>query len=146
MTPNRFRRPLVASFLALAFATVLLATGQFWDFLGYTQVDGSQDHGRIRIARRDGFFRTIQLRVSGEPIFFDRVVVHFENGGSQELVVNNRIAPGARDCVIELPGELRALESVELWYYKEHWGHNPKVSLYGIRQPDPGGESIAQAK
>src|SRR3974377_118921 len=120
MLQKRLLRPRLATLLALALATSLFAHGQFWDFLGYTQVDGSQDHGRIQIGRRDRFFRTVQLRVTGDPIFFDRVVVHFGNGSSQELKVSDRIAPGGSDYVIELPGELRALESVELCDYKEN--------------------------
>ncbi len=134
MVRKHFRHT-VAGHLALAFATSLFARWQFWDFLRYTQVDSSQDHGRIQITRRDVHFRTIQLRVSGEPIFFDRLVVHFDDGTSQELMVSDRISPGGRDYVIELLGE-RSLESVELWYYKEPRGHNPRVSLYGVASPD----------
>jgi len=88
---SRFSRR-IAGVLSLVFATSLFARGQFWDFLGYTQVDGSRDHGRIQIARRDRLFRTIQLRVNGEAVFFDRVVVHFGNATSQELV-SDRISP-----------------------------------------------------
>ena len=142
MLPKHFRHT-IAGLLALAFATPLLALGQFWDFLGYTQVDSSQDHGRIQITRRDGHFRTIQLRVSGEAIFFDRLVVHFDDGTSQELMVSDRISPGGRNYVIELLGE-RSLESIELWYYKEPRGHNPRVSLYGVRSPEGDDPNIAQ--
>ena len=117
MLRNRFRHT-IAGLLAFAFATSLLARGQFWDFMGYTQVDSSQDHGRIQITRRDVHFRTIQLRVSGEAIFFDRLVVHFDDGTSQKLIVSDRISPGGRNYVIDLLGE-RSLETVELWYYKE---------------------------
>lgn len=130
MFQNRFSRP-IAWLLALAFATSLLARGQTWAFLGYTHVDGSQDHSKVQITRRDRLFRAIQLRVS-DVIFFDRLVVHFGNGTSQELVVSDRISPEGRNYVIDLPGERSPLESVELWYYKEPWGHNPRVSLYGI--------------
>ena len=138
-----FSSPLVAALLVLALATSLFGRGQFWDFLGYTQVDAGHDHGRIQIVRRDRLFRTIQLRVSGEAMFFDRVVMHFGNGTSQELIVSERISPGGKDYVIDLPGERRTLESVELWYYKEPWGHNPRVNLYGIRLPQTDAEPIA---
>ena len=133
----------IAGLLAFAFATSLSASGQFWDFLGYTQVDSSQDHGRIQITRRDVHFRTIQLRVSGEAIFFDRLVIHFDDGTSQKLIVSDRISPGGRNYVIDLLGE-RSLETVELWYYKEAWGHKPRVSLYGVRSPGDDGSNIAQ--
>ena len=140
---RHFSAPLVTALLVLAFATSLFARWQFWDFLGYTQVDAGHDHGRIQIVRRDRLFRTIQLRVIGEAMFLDRVVMHFGNGSSQELTVSERISPGGKDYVIELPGERRALESVELWYYKESWGHNPRVNLYGIRLPETDVEPIA---
>jgi hypothetical protein len=134
----------IAALLALALATSLHARGQFWDFLGSAQVDGSRDHGRIQIVRRDRAFRTIQLRVSGEAIFFDRLVVHFGDGTSQESVIGGRVLGGSNH-VIELPGE-RTLESVELWYFKEPWGHTPKVTVYGVPLPDADGEAIAQAR
>jgi hypothetical protein len=130
----------LAGLLALAFAFSLSARGLFWDFLGYTQVDRSQDHGRIEITRRDVHFRTIQLRVSGEAIFFDRLVVHFDDGTSHELLVSDRISPGGRNYIIDLRGE-RALETVEFWYYKEAWEHNPRVSLYGVRAPESDGQN-----
>ena len=138
-----FSSPLVAALLVLALATSLFGRGQFWDFLGYTQVDAGHDHGRIQIVRRDRLFRTIQLRVSGEAMFLDRVVMHFGNGTSQELIVSERISPGGKEYVIDLPGERRTLESVELWYYKEPWGHNPRVNLYGIRLPQTEAETLA---
>lgn len=135
------RRPhfryLFAGFLALTFAACLSAQGQFWDFLGHTQVDLNQSHAIIPITRHNLRFRTIQLRVSGETVFFDRLVIHFSDGASQELLVAGRISPGARNYVIELLGE-RSLENVELWYYKESRAHNPTVTLYGIPSPDTG--------
>ena len=142
MLRARFRHT-IAGLLAFAFATSLSATGQFWDFLGYTQVDSSQNHSRIQITRRDVHFRTIQLRVSGEAIFFDRLVIHFDDGTSQKLIVSDRISPGGRNYVIDLLGE-RSLETVELWYYKEAWGHNPRVSLYGVHSSGDDGPNIAQ--
>jgi hypothetical protein len=140
---NRFSCP-IAGLLALAFATSLFSRGQVWDFLGYTLVDGSQDHGLIQIRRRDRLFRDVQLRVSGEAIFVDRLVFHFDNGTSQLFVVGERISSQGKNYVIDFPGERRVLESVELWYYKEPWGHNPSVSLYGIHLPVPDGEDTAR--
>jgi hypothetical protein len=142
MLRTHFHRT-IAGLLALAFATSLFARGQSWDFLGYTQVDNSQDHSRIQITRRDVHSRTIQLRVSGEAIFFERLVVHFDDGTSQELIVSERISPGTRNYVIDPLGE-RSLQNVELWYYKEPWGHHPRVSLYGVRSPEGAGQNIAQ--
>jgi hypothetical protein len=131
MRRSHFFPYVVACLLALPFATTLLARGQAWAFLGYTQVDRRQDHSNVQVTRRDCFFRTIRLRVS-EAIFFDRLVIHFGNGTSQELIISERILPEGGNYVIDLPGEPRLLESVDLWYYKESWGRDPRVSLYGI--------------
>jgi hypothetical protein len=133
----------IAALLTLTLATSLHARGQFWDFLGSSQVDGSRDNGRIQIVRRDRVFRTIQLRVTGEAIFFDRLVVHFGDGTSQERLISGRLLEGS-NYIIELPGG-RALESVELWYFKEAWEHTPKVTLYGVALPDADRETVAQA-
>ena len=124
----------LAGLFALASSTTVLARGQFWDFLGDAQVDTSQDHGRIQITRRDGHFRSIQLRVSGEGIFFDRLVVHFADGTSQELAVSCRISREGGNYLINLQGE-RSLESIDLWYFKQPQSHTPRVTLYGAPSP-----------
>ena len=139
----KLSRPTLAGLLVLAFATSGFARGQFWDFLGYTQVDGAQDHGRILVTRRSGLFHTIQLRVSGDAIFFDRLIVHFSNGTSKEFVVSGRISPEGKYYVMDLSGEDRILESVELRYYKQAWGHIPRVSLYGVHSEEGDHSNIA---
>ena len=141
--PPKLSRPTLAGLLVLAFATSGFARGQFWDFLGYTQVDGAQDHGRILVTRRSGLFHTIQLRVSGDAIFFDRLIVHFSNGTFKEFVVSGRISPEGKYYVMDLSGEDRVLESVELRYYKEAWGHIPRVSLYGVHSEEGDHSNIA---
>ena len=134
----------MATFLALTLSGSLLAQGQFWDFLGHTEVNLSQNHAIIPIARHDLHFRTIQLRVTGEAVFLDRLVIHFSDGTSRELLVAGRILPGAKSYVIELLGE-RSLENVELWYYKEPRDHNATVTVYGIPSPDAAVETASRA-
>jgi hypothetical protein len=34
---------------------------------------------------------------------------------------------------IELPGERRVIDNVELWYSKAHWEHKPQVTLFGLK-------------
>jgi hypothetical protein len=71
--------------------------------------------------------------VSGGAINFERVIVHFGNGSQEELVVRQRIPAGGRTRPIDLPGERRVIQSVELWYSKDSWHRRPRVDLYGIR-------------
>lgn len=121
---------LLVCLLGLAGAISLPARGQVWDFLGDKQIDGSQDHDRIQVTRRNGTFHVLQLRVS-DAIFLDRVVVHFGDSTSEELALRGRIWPGGENHIIGLSGERRKVDSVELWYYKESWEHVPRVILYG---------------
>ncbi len=120
--------------LALVFSASANAQyGERWDYLGSAHVDGDQDHDNIHVGRHDGRFRAIQLRVSGGEIFFERVLVHYGNGETEELVIRDRIPSGGMTRAIDLPGDRRVIESVELWYGKGRWEHRPKVSLFGLR-------------
>jgi hypothetical protein len=35
--------------------------------------------------------------------------------------------------VIDLPGDRRVIQSVDLWYSKDKWTRRPKVALYGLQ-------------
>jgi len=131
MRRRRLSSCVVACLLTLSFAAPMLARGQAWAFLGYGQVDLRQDHSSVQVTRRDCFLRTIQLRVS-DAVFFDRLVAHYANGTSQVFSIGERIFPGGRNYIIQLDGEGRLLESVDLWYYQEPGARNSSVSLYGI--------------
>ncbi len=92
-----------------------------------------QDHDSIHVGKHDGRFRAIQLRVEGGEVFFENVVVHFHDGSHEELIVRDRIPSGGSTRAIDLPGNRRVIESVELWYGKARWEHRPKVALFGLR-------------
>jgi hypothetical protein len=118
--------------LVLAFCTSVYA-GEHWTYLGDSHVDGSVDHDSIKIGRSDGDFRAIQLRVSDGAIDFEHVVVRYGNGTHEEIPIRTHIPDGGHTRVIDLPGERRVIESVDLWYSKGNWSRRPKVSLYGAR-------------
>jgi hypothetical protein len=130
------KRKTAGLFVALLIVLGLAVTSpgrERWVFLGEAHVDGGVDHDNIKVGIRDGLFRAIQLRVSGGAIEFQRVVVHFGNGSQEDIAVRSRIPSGGETRVIDLPGERRVLESLELWYSKEPWEHRPRVKLYGLR-------------
>lgn len=104
-----------------------------WQYLGQSRVDGRRDHDVIRVNAR-GAFRAIQLRVQGGQIEFQRVVVRFENGANSEVEVRDRIRAGGQTRVIDLPGDNRRIDQIEIWYGKENWGRRrPTLSVYGRR-------------
>jgi len=132
MTKNRSLWT-ISFVLALTLCTSLYAQRGRWTYLGNSHVDGATDHDSIKVGRSDGAFRAIQLRISGGAINFERVIVRYGNGTQQEIPVRARIPDGGQTRVIDLPGERRLIQSVDLWYGKDSWKRRPKVSLYGLR-------------
>jgi hypothetical protein len=131
-----FRKNAILCAVALFFGMALTLPArprERWDYLGNAHVDGRVDHDLIRVGRSEGRFRAIQLRVNGGSIEFDRIIVHFRNGTSEQLLIRSRVPSGGVTRPIDLPGERRVIEGVELWYGKDNWRRRPEVRLYGIR-------------
>lgn len=124
----------VMGLLVLLFGLGVAADAQMgrWQSLGMAYVDGGRDHDVIRVNAR-GAFTALQLGIKGGEIDFQRVVVHFENGGQQELEVRDHIRAGGKTRVIDLNGNRRRIESVEFWYGKPNWRSRPRVQLWGRR-------------
>ena len=124
---------ILSALFVLTLSISVAAHADEWKYLGNAHVNGRVDHDDIHVGKSDGMFRAIQLRVSGGPIEFQRVVVHYGNGSQEEVAVRESIPSGGKTRAIDLPGERRIIQSVEIWYAKERIHSSPKVSLYGIR-------------
>lgn len=134
--PEMFKRLIVcpiAIFLALGSGVPLFGRGLVWRFLGDARIQGGQDHDRIQVDGQQGPFRAVQVRVSGDDFFCQRIVVNYGDGASEELAIGGRISTEGRDRIIDFKGGAHMLESVEFWYFKESWEHAPHVTLYGTR-------------
>jgi hypothetical protein len=122
-------------FLLLSIGQAAIAQGSYRrDFLGQAQVDGLRDHDRITVGRNEGRFQGVQIRVAGAPVEFQRVVVNYANGTSEEIELRNRIPAGGQSRVADLRGGDRAISSVDFWYSRANWraGLRPIVYLYGV--------------
>jgi hypothetical protein len=96
--------------------------------LGTAHVDKSEDHKTIYVGSEAGQFHSIQLRVSG-PVESQRVIVHFGDGSKEELADAERVRSGGKARGLNLPGERRTIDSVELRYSKENLDTRPEVAL-----------------
>lgn len=139
MTVRKSLRVVSLMFLVLALSMAAVAQrrsdrgGDRWQYLGEAHVDGQRDHDSISVDDQ-GAFRGLQIEVRDAPIEFQRVIVHFENGGDHEVAVRDRVRPGQRTRVIDLPGDRRRIRSVELWYGKARYNsRRPTLRLYGVR-------------
>jgi hypothetical protein len=143
MSTSRITRIIWAFLLLMSVGQAAFAhqRDRHWVFLGQTTVDGQRDRDTIVIGRSEGSFRSIQLRVAGAPVEFQRVVVRYANGASEEVEVRDYIPAGGQTRAIDLRGNDRVINSVEFLYSKARWRHGerPRVALYGDKfNPRPG--------
>ncbi len=134
MSTSRITRIILAFLFLMSVGNAAFAQGaRRWVLLGQTTVDGQRDRDTIALGRAEGTFRSIQLRVSGGPVEFYRVVVRFGNGANEEVEVRERIPAGGQTRAIDLRGNDRVINSVEFFYGKASWrpGARPRVTLYG---------------
>ena len=110
-----------------------VANAKHWVMLGTAHVDKSEDHKTIHVGSEAGQFHGVQLRVGGGPVEFQRVIVHFGDGTHEELADAERVRSGGKTRELNLPGERRTIDSVELCYSKEKLDTRPEVALYGAR-------------
>src|SRR5262245_45453948 len=142
MSTPRITRIIWAFLLLMSVGQVALAQGaRRWVLLGQTTVDGQRDRDTIVIGRSEGRFSSIQLRVFGSPVEFQRVVVRYANGTSEEVEVRDYVPAGGQTRAIDLRGDERVISSVDFLYSRARWQHGarPRVALYGDKfDPRPG--------
>jgi len=113
-----------------------------WELLGQRQV-GFQVDRDVVSGRGQGRFSVIRLCVGTAPVHFRDVDVVFENGQRQQLAVNALVRPGTCSANLDLRGESRRIERVELVYSAvPTFRGRALVSVYGLHQqmgPGPGG-------
>ena len=103
-----------------------------WQHIGNAHVDGRADHDRIEVG--GGTFTALQMGVTGGAIGFERIVVHFRNGGDEVLPVGTVVRSGGRTPPIPLRGGAREIRNVEIWYQKGAYNEGkPRVDLFGRR-------------
>jgi hypothetical protein len=134
------KRALQATLLLAVFGMVVVALhaqsrvrgGTDWQYLGQAQADGKADHDKIDVGTSG--FSQLAIEVRGGAIMFDRMVIHFGNGSTEALPINERVASGARSQAIDMPATDREIKSVEIWYAKGNYAEGtPTVQLFGRR-------------
>lgn len=86
-----------------------------WQTIGFTTVDRGVDRDTVRV-RGDARFRAVRLCVFNAPLVMRDFDIRFANGGSQDVRVRQRIAPGTCTRVIDLRGRARDIRSIRLTY------------------------------
>lgn len=125
-------------FLFLAFLFITSSYNLFaqpgWNVLGSAKVNGHADHDVIMVTGMSGDYKAVKLFVENEGITFSRVVIHFANGGKQDLNIRRFIPAGGETKVLDLKGNDRVISKVDFFYKSNaQTASKGKVILYGKR-------------
>lgn len=98
-----------------------------WEKLGEKSVNYKTERDVIRAGGR-GTFSKLKIHVKGNAVDFDKVIVKFANGSSQELKIRQVIQAGGETREIDLRGNKRVIKEI-VFYYKS-------VKSYGNGRSD----------
>jgi len=122
---NQVRRLLMSSIALALVAGSALAEGWYmddskhegaWVRLGRVTATHAADHDTIRVAGPNDDFRKLKFRVSDSPLNLHRIIVTYDNGGSERLDVRENIPKGGETRDIDLQGGTRSIRTIEFWY------------------------------
>ncbi len=103
-----------------------------WEHLGDRNVGFISDHDSVQVGPDKGKFRAIKMDVSRHNIFVYNLRVKFMNGDVQDLPVNGLIQAGSSTGYLDLPGNLRTIDRIDV-VYKTQGLHlkQAQVAVYG---------------
>jgi hypothetical protein len=87
-----------------------------WVPLGCRNVAFNVDRDVIRVARNDGKFRAIRVRVSGNDIAMYSLKVVYGNGAPDDIPLSSTIKAGGMSRTIDLKGERRFIQRIDMVY------------------------------
>lgn len=103
-----------------------------WEELGCSKTGFLPDHDAIRVGRREGRFSAIQLRVTGNKVHIINLRVIYEHGPPDDIPVRSEIREGGETPPLDLRGERRAIDRVELYYLAQpNFRGSARVCVFG---------------
>lgn len=134
---------MLAGLFALVCAAPLARADVKWDSkgwvkLGMREVNGKADHDTIAVGANDGKFAKLTLVVEGSDLELTGLDIIFGNGEKHSPNVRHLFKEGSRTRVLDLPGNTRVIQKIELRYKNTAGGGNARVEVWGWN-PDAAG-------
>jgi hypothetical protein len=101
-----------------------------WTMLGEREVNGRVDHDRIAVGRHEGRFGKLTLVVLDSDLEVLDFEVKFVRGAPWHPEVRHVFKEGARTRVIDLPGDERAIQYIDIKYRNLPGGGRAKVQVW----------------
>ena len=107
---------LLCAFILGMAAITLSFSFNGWRNLGTKTVNYRLDKDVLDVQLRDGRFQQLKFVVRGGALNMYKVVVHFENGGQQEIEPRHNFAARSSSRIVDLKGNNRLIEKISFWY------------------------------
>jgi hypothetical protein len=124
--PRRALKQIIVNFVAKGPARIVFfgvegsggggGGGGDWVRLGCKDVRFLIDRDTLKVGRQEGRFTAIRIKVRRAPVEMFSLRVTFANGSRMDLPVRELIAPGGGSRPIDLPGNNRGIERIEMLY------------------------------
>jgi hypothetical protein len=102
-----------------------------WTLLGTQEVAGKRDRDTIMVGKNEGKFDKLTLVVTDSDVELKDLTVVFANGDKWSPGgLKHSFKEGQRSRAIDLPGNDRAIQKIELTYANTPGGGRAKVSVY----------------
>jgi hypothetical protein len=123
------KKTLIALAAVTAAAAAAPTSAFAWEQIGYQQADMKRDFDTVSV-RGSERHKAIRICVEREALRMRDLKVNFANGGTQDVQVRQRFAPGSCTRVIDLKGQRRNITSVAMYYDKARRGPPAIVKVY----------------
>lgn len=104
-----------------------------WTLIGERTVSGGADKDFIQVSERRGPFTKLMMVVEEGDIRMDKIIITYENGRKHSPTVNHQFREGQRTRAIDLQGEARGIQEIELRYGNLVRGGTARVQIWGRR-------------
>ncbi len=110
-----------------------------WTLLGEQWVDGRRrsDRDRINVGRYEGRFSKLTIVVTDSDLEMLDFTVNFPRGQKWSPRVSHYFRENTRTRVIDLPGDDRRIESIDMRYRNLPGGGRAKVQVWGFKNAPP---------
>jgi hypothetical protein len=104
-----------------------------WVKLGERKVNGRADRDSIAVGRRDGKFSKLTIAVEDDDLELLGLKVHFANGQDFDPQVKHYFRENDKTRVIDLPGDARVIQRIDLTYRNVGRGGRAVVQVWGFK-------------
>lgn len=129
-------------FLSIAFLGLMVGTASAdWDRNGWTKlgeqtVNGKVDRDTIRVGKHEGKFTKLTIVVEKSDLELLSFVVTFANGQKFAPAVKHTFRENSRTRVIDLPGDERQIQKIDVTYKNIRGGGNASIEVWGFKTDD----------